>query len=154
MGKILRLHQGLSRYDLQLNDWAGSLLSLAIRLYVGWQFFKAGLVKVSDWGATLALFRTEYQVPLFPPELAAVMGAAGELSLPILLLIGLFSRPAALGLFAVNLMAVISYPQLFDFECPAGLHDHFYWGALLLVLVAFGSGRIAFDSWIAQRSDR
>ena len=39
---------------------------------------------------------------------------------------------AALGLFAVNLMAVISYPQLFSFECPAAINDHLYWGMLLL----------------------
>lgn len=151
MEKILRLHHGLSRYDVQLNEWGGSLMSLAIRCYVGWQFFKSGLVKVGDWGATLALFRDEYQVPLLPPEVAAVMGAAGELVFPILLLLGLFSRPAALGLFAVNLMAVISYPQLFKFECPAGLNDHFYWGALLLVLVAFGPGRLALDNWLAGK---
>lgn len=149
MEKFFRLHRGLSRFDVQLNEWAGSLMSLAIRLYVGWQFFKPGLIKISDWSNTLALFRDEYKVPVIPPEMAAVMGAAGELTFPILLSVGLFSRPAALGLFAVNLMAVISYPQLFKFECPAGLYDHFYWGALLLVLVAFGPGRLALDNWIA-----
>lgn len=150
MEKILRLHQGLGRYDQALNDWAGSAMSLAIRLYVGWQFFKSGLIKISDWSSTLALFRDEYQVPLLPPETAALLGTAGELTFPILLFVGLLSRPAALGLFAVNLMAVISYPQLFKFECPAGLQDHFYWGALLLVLVAFGPGRLALDYWIAR----
>lgn len=147
MQKILRLHQDLSRYDMRLKEWGGSLLSLAIRWFVGWQFFKAGLTKITDWSNTLALFRDEYQVPVIPPELAAVMGATGELALPVLLFVGLLSRPAALGLFAVNLMAVISYPQLFKFECPAGLQDHFYWGAMLLVLVAFGPGRLALDSW-------
>ncbi len=151
MEKIFRLHRGLSRYDHQLNEWGGSLASLAIRLYVGWQFFKAGLTKIADWSVTLALFRDEYHVPLLPPEMAAVMGTAGELTFPILLLLGLFSRPAAVGLFAVNLMAVISYPQLFNFECPAAIHDHFYWGALLLILVAFGPGRLALDSWVAGK---
>lgn len=154
MQKILRLHQDLSRYDMRLNEWGGSLLSLALRWFVGWQFFKAGLTKIADWSSTLALFRDEYQVPVIPPELAAVMGAAGELTLPVLLFVGLLSRPAALGLFAVNLMAVISYPQLFKFECPAGLQDHFYWGAMLLVLVAFGPGRLALDSWFAGQTRR
>ncbi len=148
MEKILRLHQGLSRYDSHLTDWAGSLVSLAIRWFVGWQFFKAGLTKIADWSVTLALFRDEYQVPVLPPEFAAVMGATGELALPLLLAIGLFSRPAALGLFMLNLMAVISYPQLFTFECPAAINDHFYWGVLLLVLVAFGPGKLALDAWL------
>ncbi len=102
MQNILRFHQGLSRFDARLTDWGGSLLSLALRLFVGWQFFKAGLTKIGDWSATLALFRDEYQVPILPPEIAALMGTAGELALPILLFAGLLSRPAALGLFAFN----------------------------------------------------
>jgi putative oxidoreductase len=154
MEKILRLHQGISHFDAQITEWGGSLLSLVIRLYVGWQFFKAGLVKIGDWSATLALFHDEYHVPVLPPELAAVMGASGELVFPILLLVGVVSRPAAFGLFFVNLMAVISYPDLFTFECPAGLKDHFCWGALLLVLVAFGPGRLSLDNWLARKAKR
>jgi putative oxidoreductase len=154
MEKFLHLHQLTIRFDAQITEWGGSLLSLAIRLWVGWQFFKAGLVKISDWSATLALFHDEYHVPLLPPDLAAYMGATGELVLPVLLLIGVFSRPAALGLFFVNLMAVISYPDLFTFECPAGLKDHFCWGALLLVVVAFGPGRIALDSWLSGKGKK
>jgi len=126
-------------------------MSLALRWYVGWQFFRAGLVKVGDWSATLALFREEYMVPLLPPELAAYFGAAGELALPLLLCVGLVSRPAALALFLVNAMAVISYPQLLSFECPAAINDHFYWGAMLLVLVAFGPGKFSLDAWLTGR---
>ena len=151
MKNILALHRSLSRFDPLLNEWGGSLVSLALRLYVGGVFFRAGLTKVRDWGATLALFRNEYHVPLLPPEVAAVMGAAGELGLPILLFVGLLSRPAALGLFFVNLMAVISYPQLFGFECPAAINDHFYWGILLLVLAAFGPGRFSLDAVLAKK---
>ena len=43
-------------------------MSLAIRIYVGLQFFKAGLVKIGDWSATLSLFRDEYHVPVLQPE--------------------------------------------------------------------------------------
>ena len=154
MEKILRLHQSISRFDGQITQWGGSLLTLAIRLWVGWQFFKAGLVKINDWSATLALFHDEYHVPVLPPDLAAVLGASGELMFPVLLFVGIFSRPAAFGLFFVNLMAVISYPDLFTFECPAGLKDHFCWGALLLVIVAFGPGRLALDSWLFGKAKR
>jgi len=89
MEKFLRLHRFASQFDAQLTQWGGALVGLALRCYVGWQFFKAGIIKVSDWGATLALFHDEYHVPLLPPDLAAVMGAAGELTFPVLLFVGL-----------------------------------------------------------------
>lgn len=151
MKTILGLHHQFSRFDTVLSEWGGSLISLAIRLYVGWQFFKAGMTKLTDWDSTLALFRDEYQVPLLPPELAACLGTAGELTFPLLLFAGLLSRPAALGLFAVNAMAVLSYPQLFSFECPAAINDHFYWGALLLAVVAIGPGRFSLDALLGSR---
>lgn len=150
MDKVLQLHHGVTRYDARINEWAGSLLSLAIRLYIGWQFFKAGMVKISDWESTVALFRYEYHVPLLSPALAAFMGAAGELAFPLLLAVGLISRPAALGLFVVNAMALLSYPALWKFECPAAVNDHLYWGAMLLVLVAFGPGRFSLDHRLSK----
>lgn len=152
MNAALRLHALTTRFDRPLADWGGAVVSLAIRLYVGWAFFKSGLTKIQDWETTLFLFQDEYQVPLLPPELAAWMGTLGELVLPLLLFVGLLSRPAALGLFAVNAMALISYPALFEFECPAAVKDHFYWGALLLVVVAFGPGRLSLDGLLAGRA--
>jgi putative oxidoreductase len=151
MKNLSALHRLSTSCDAALSDWGGSLASLAIRLYVGWQFLKAGLAKLNDWSATLALFHDEYKVPLLPPDLAAYLGAGGELVFPLLLFVGLFSRPAALALFFVNAMAVISYPQLFSFECPAAVNDHFYWGALLLVVVAFGPGRFSLDALIGKQ---
>jgi putative oxidoreductase len=153
MKTLLGLHQLSTRFDAAVTDWGGSLLSLAIRFYVGAQFLKAGLTKVGDWDTTVALFRDEYHVPLLSPELAALMGTAGELVLPILLFSGLLTRPAALALFLVNVMAVVSYPQLFSFECPAAINDHFYWGALLLVTAAFGAGRFSLDNIIASKGE-
>jgi putative oxidoreductase len=140
----------LYRYDTSITIWAGSALSLALRWYVGWQFFKSGMVKLSDWNSTLMLFQYEYQVPLLPPHLAAWLGAGSELLLPALLFAGLATRPAALALFCVNLTAVISYPALLSADCPAGLNDHFYWGILMLVLLAFGPGKLSLDTLLTR----
>jgi putative oxidoreductase len=146
------LYRSTFRFDDMLAERGGAVLALALRLYVGWQFFKAGMIKLHDWQATLGLFHTEYHVPLLPPDLAAVMGAGGEIAFPVLLALGLLSRPAALGLFFVNLMAVVSYPQLFMFDCPAAVNDHFYWGILLLVLAVYGPGRLSLDSLWGKRA--
>lgn len=150
MNFILQLHRTSMRFDDQLSKWGGSILGLVLRIYVGWQFLKAGFVKISDWQGTLSLFVDEYKVPVLPPELAAYMGAGGELVFPVLLIVGFFSRPAALGLFFVNLMAVISYPALFTFECPAAINDHKYWGLLLLVLVFYGPGKLTLDNFLKK----
>jgi putative oxidoreductase len=152
MNAILNLVRATYRFDTLITEWGGSLMSLAIRLYVGSVFFQSGLVKIADWDSTVSLFTDEYKTPLLSPEVAAVMGTMGELSLPVLLFVGLLSRPAAFGLFMVNLMAVISYPQLFTFDCPAAINDHRYWGILLLVLLAFGPGKLSLDALIKRRS--
>jgi putative oxidoreductase len=125
---------------------------LALRLYVSSVFFRAGVLKVSDWSATLALFHDEYKVPLLPPDLAACVGAFGELTFPVLITLGLAGRFGAAGLFVVNAMAVISYPQLWGFDCPAAIHMHFVWGGILAALVLFGPGKLSLDELILRRS--
>jgi putative oxidoreductase len=127
------------------------LLLLVARLYVALVFFRAGWLKIADWSNTLALFRDTYKVPLLPPELAAYVGTFGELFFPVLLVFGLAGRLGAAGLFAVNVMAVASYLDLFGFECPAGINSHYYWGSILLALAIFGPGKISLDEFLLQR---
>lgn len=125
--------------------------ALAARIYVGQAFFLSGLTKLRDWETTVALFTDEYKVPLLPPAAAALMGTAGELVLPVLLVLGLAGRFAALGLFVVNAVAVIALAEI----APAALQQHIFWGALLAGLAAYGPGRWSLDrlAWprIAQR---
>ncbi|MDP2870441.1 DoxX family protein [Methyloversatilis sp.] len=145
-------------YDLgtpiaRLADQLQPLLLLTLRVYIAWVFIKAGLTKIEDWDTTLFLFAEEYKVPLLPPAIAAFMGTAGEIVLPPLLAIGLAGRFAALGLFIVNLMAVVSYPALWEFECPAAVEAHLWWGVGLLGLVAFGPGTLSVDRLLGRRRD-
>jgi len=135
----------------RLADSLQPLALLAARLYVAKVFIQSGLVKISDWSATLALFHDEYKVPVLPPDLAAVVGTFGELAFPVLIVLGLAGRFGAAGLFVVNAMAVLSYPQLWGFDCPAGIHAHFYWGSLLLALVVFGPGKWSLDEFLLRR---
>ena len=132
-----------------LNSLA-SLLDLGIRLYVSKVFFLSGLTKVRDWDTTLTLFEEEYHVPVLPPELAAFLGTAGELCLPVLLTLGLATRFAAFGLTFVNIMAVVSYWYFLKTAEPA-LAQHVYWGVLILVILLHGPGRFSLDAILWKR---
>jgi putative oxidoreductase len=151
MNNFLKLHQLSTRFDDLILRWGGAILSAILRCYVAWQFLHSGMIKLQNWPGTLELFHTEYHVPVLPPDLAAYMGAGGELFFPCLLILGLFARPAAIGLLFVNAMAVISYPQLWEFDCPAAINDHFYWTILLLIVVVFGAGRLSLDAQLKNR---
>ena len=128
------------------------IFALALRLYVGWQFFKAGQLKIGSWSNTLQQFQFDFQVPLLPPYAAAVLGTFGELFFPLLLWIGLTTRLASIGLQIVNIVAVISVLYLF----PNGLSDpafgdHFLWGLMMLGLSFHGGGRISLDYLLLRR---
>jgi putative oxidoreductase len=147
--KLTDLHAALGR----LLDKLQPLALLAARLYVTDVFWKSGWLKLTSWDSTLDLFRDEYHVPLLPPELAAVTGTFGELFFPALLVLGLFGRLGALGTFAVNAMAVISYAHVLLAEgYEAALGNHILWGTLLLGLTVFGPGKISVDAWLEHRS--
>jgi putative oxidoreductase len=117
-----------------------------VRLYVGWQFMKSGYLKVTSWDSTIYLFENEYHTPLLSPHAAAMAGSFGELFFPALLVLGLVGRLSAIGLFAVNAMAVISYSQVLLAEgSEAALGQHILWGALLVFLIIYGPGKFSLD---------
>lgn len=123
------------------------LAALGARVYVGQAFFLSGLTKLRDWDTTVALFTDEYKVPLLPPAFAALMGTAGELVLPVLLVLGLGGRFAALGLFVVNAVAVIALQEI----APAALQQHVFWGSLLAGLAIFGPGAWSLERLVWPR---
>lgn len=138
------------RWTTQL-DALQSLVLVCARVYVASVFWTSGHEKLRDWSSTLALFHNEYKVPFLAPDVAAYLGTFGELFFPVLLAFGLFGRFAAAGLLCVNVMAVVSYPQLWGLECPAAINNHVFWGAALVTLVAFGPGKLSLDYVILKR---
>ncbi len=127
-------------------NWLQSLFALGARWYVSWQFLKSGYLKITSWSSTLYLFENEYHTPVLPPHAAAVAGTCGELFFPALLVLGFASRVGAVGLLAVNAMAVISYSQVLLAEgSEAALGQHILWGSLLLFLCIYGPGKFSID---------
>lgn len=128
-------------------EWLQPVFVLAVRLYVASIFFKSGLTKIASMDTTVLLFTHEYQVPLLSPELAAYLGTAAELVLPVLLVLGLGGRFAAAALFVFNIVAVISYPELNE----VGVMQHQFWGVLLLIPLLYGPGKLSIDHIIQRR---
>jgi putative oxidoreductase len=130
-----------------------SPFALLVRVYVSWVFLKSGWLKLSDWGQTVSLFESEYKVPLLPPYAAAIAGTAGELVFSILVIVGFAGRLSAIGLFAVNALAVISYAHvLYQEGFEAGLGQHYLWGFMLLVIIFYGPGALSIDGLLARRA--
>jgi putative oxidoreductase len=145
---LFRLHLVLAR----ALDALRPLLLLGTRLWVSWQFLVSGWNKLTNWDTTLFLFTEEYHTPLLPPAAAAVAGTFGELFFPVLLVVGVFSRIGAVGLFAVNAMALISYWHVLggdDFAAARG--QHYLWGYMALVIATCGAGRLSLDAWLERR---
>ena len=109
MTQLFELYQ--SAVEKMLSYFAPILL-LFTRLWVASIFLKSGYLKITTWDSTLYLFEEEYQVPIIPWEMAAYLGTAAELIIPIFMILGLLTRPMAVALFAVNVTAVVSYPIL------------------------------------------
>lgn len=124
-------------------------LLLVFRLWAAKVFFLSGMQKINNWDTTLTLFEYEYNVPVLPYKLAAIMATAGELILPVFLVIGLATRFSAIGLSLLNVVAVVSY---YETLAKVGqVAPHQFWGAMLLAVVMFGPGLFAVDHFLKKR---
>lgn len=119
-----------------------SLLLLVQRLGIAAVFFQSGRTKVEGWftipETTVELFRTEYALPILPPDIAAYLAAGAEHLFPVLLVLGLFTRLSAAGLLGMTL--VIQF-----FVYPDAWPTHLSWAGLLLPLIALGGGGWSLD---------
>jgi putative oxidoreductase len=118
---------------------------LAIPLRVGSAavFWLSAQSHLANWETTLELFAEEYKVPLLPPDIAAYMAVSMEVTMPILLVAGLFTRMAALALLGMTtVIEVFVYPQAWP--------THIQWAAMLLVLLCRGPGMLSLDHLLGR----
>lgn len=137
-------------------DWLGPTVLLLMRVWVAIAFWHAGVTKFEDPTGTQFLFNVMYQVPLLPPDFAAVLAIWIELIVPWFVGLGLLGRPFALFLFIYNIIAFTSFPQLWPHGFWVGLFntsdfaDHKIWGLMLLAVIAWGPGKWSVDTLIAR----
>lgn len=132
---------------IRVVDLGQSGLALVFRFAMANVFWAAGMSKIASWSTTLDLFAYEYAVPLIPSVPAAYLATGAELLFPVMLVLGLGTRFAAAGLFILNYVAAISYPDI----SAAGINDHYFWGAVLLALFFYGPGRVSLDVFLAGK---
>ena len=140
-----------------LVDWASrlvqavalpSLVQLVMRLALAVPFWRSGILKWNGFlklsDTAVALFSDEFMLHLpggpyhFPaPAVMAFLSGCGEIMFPVLLVLGLGTRFAALGLLFMTLIVELSVPD--------GWPIHLTWAALALGIMAWGPGRISAD---------
>ena len=122
------------------------VFDLAARLYLAYAFWTPGMIRFNDWkngnfDNQIFLFELEHPVPGLPPEIAAYSAMLGELTLPVLLVLGLFSRFAAAGILVMT--AIIEFTYI-------SVTDHILWAFLAASIFIKGGGLLSADYWIVK----
>lgn len=159
---MIETRSGLRQGIEGLVDWVNGIISaiahpsltqLVLRLALAVPFWRSG---VNKWDGFLQLndvavflFSSEFKLHLpggpyaFPaPELMAFVVACAEIALPILLVFGLASRLAALGLLIMTVVV--------QFTVPDGWPLHITWAAMALGIMAWGPGRLSLDHLLSR----
>jgi putative oxidoreductase len=125
-----------------------SLVQLVLRFALAVPFWKSGILKwdgflrLSD--TAVSLFTDEFMIHLpggpypYPaPAVMAFLSGCAEITFPILLVLGLLTRFAALGLLFMTLIVELTVPD--------GWPIHLTWAAMAHALIAYGPGRLSLD---------
>lgn len=130
-----------------------SLVQLVLRVALAVPFWRSGMLK---WGGFLrlndtavTLFSDEFMLHLpggpyhFPaPTVMAFLSGCGEIMFPILLVLGLGTRFAALGLLFMTVIVELTVPD--------GWPIHLTWAAMALGIMAYGPGNVSLDHLICR----
>ncbi len=130
-----------------------SLVQLVMRVALAVPFWRSGILKwngflkLSDTAVTL--FTDEFMLHLpggpyhYPtPAVMAFLSGCGEITFPVLLILGLATRFAACGLVLMTFIVELTVPD--------GWPVHITWAAMALGIMAWGPGRLSIDYWLEK----
>jgi putative oxidoreductase len=151
MQAIIRLYDRATA--LISAQWVEAIMLLMVRVALAGIFWRSGRTKVEDGSLLTVSENTIYQfgddpfnkLPLLPSDVAAYLTTYVEHALPLLLILGLFTRLSALALMGMTLVI-----QIFIFP-EAWWQVHILWVALALVLIVRGGGGLSLDRLLAGR---
>lgn len=144
----------IARADAFLAGMPKALPLIALRFALAIPFLFSGLTK---WDGVLTLsagahflFEEEFRLHLlgseipypFPTVMAHAAGI-GEIVLPILLMLGLGTRFAALGLLVMTAIIQLTIPE-------GWANFHLPWAAMAFALMVFGGGALSVDGQIGR----
>jgi putative oxidoreductase len=129
------------------------LVQLVLRLALAVPFWRSGVLKWDGFlqlkQTAVFLFSSEFKLHLpsgpydFPaPGLMAFAAGSAEILLPILLVLGLAARFAALGLLLMTFVIQLTVPD--------GWPIHLTWAAMALAIMAYGPGSLSLDHRIER----
>ena len=133
------------------------LVQAVLRLGLATPFFRSGILKWDGFaqlnGTAIYLFSDEFKLHLpggpypFPaPEVVAFLAGAGEVLLPVFLVLGLGTRFAAFGLLLMTLVIQLTVPAAWPL--------HITWAAMALAIMAWGPGRLSLDHILSRGGTR
>lgn len=129
------------------------MVQFVLRIALAVPFWKSGILKWSGFlqlsDTAVTLFTDEFMIHLpggpypFPaPTVFAFLSGSGEILFPILLVLGLATRFAALGLLFMTVIVELTVPD--------GWPIHITWTAMALAIMAWGPGRVSLDHAIRR----
>lgn len=162
-----RMKHLLGKVTNMMSKIPDSIISLLARGIMASIFWKSAMTKIAlndtgladfsfaqvwnvitlDWtvsSMTYTLFEYDYDLPLLPYEWAAHMAITAELILPMALVLGFFTRYAALAMLGMTLVIqIFVYPHLWNV--------HGLWAVALLFMISKGGGKISLDNIFCKK---
>jgi putative oxidoreductase len=134
-------------------DVLNTLTQLLLRIGLAVPFWRSGMLKWDGFlrlkDVTVDLFTSEFKLHLpggpyaFPaPECMAYLSGSIEVVLPVLLVVGLLTRPAALVLLLMTCVVELTVPD--------GWPIHITWAAMAFALAVYGPGDLSLDRFGAR----
>lgn len=133
-----------------------SAVMLGVRLLLAQPFWASGQTRWISFptelsGSTLFLFKNLFvlhfgffELPIPFPELTAWVTSLGEVILPIVIVLGLFTRLGGLALLAMSIVIELVFPAAF-INLTDPMNSHALWMAYGLAIVICGPGLFSLD---------